>query len=188
MLASLTALVANATMSFDTYDYARALDSTERFFWGFCDDYLELVKGRAYGSQGDDAAASANRTLTAALSTLLRLFAPFLPYVTDEVWSWWQEGSIHRAAWPDADELLQHAGAGDADVLAAAAEVLGQVRRAKTDAKRSMKAPVSRVVDTAPEDTLAALRAAQGDLQDAGGIEHLDLQPGEELAVTVDLA
>src|SRR5207245_10347937 len=94
-----------ATLTFDTYDYALAHQRTESFFWRFCDDYLELVKGRRYGEQGAEGAGSANAALTAALSVLLRLFAPFLPFVTEEVWSWWQSGSIHTAPWPTAAEL-----------------------------------------------------------------------------------
>ncbi|MEY2476958.1 MAG: valyl-tRNA synthetase, partial [Actinomycetota bacterium] len=188
VLRQLAGVVDEATTAFDDYDYARALERTEAFFWSFCNDYLELVKGRAYGAQGDEAAASANRTLTLALSALLRLFAPFLPYVTDEVWSWWQQGSVHRAAWPDAGDLRSHAGDGDGLVLSVAAEVLGQVRRAKTDAKQSMKAPVRLVVVAGPEETLAAVRAAEGDLMDAGGIEKLELQPRDDLSVTVELA
>jgi valyl-tRNA synthetase len=183
MLASLTALVANATMSFDTYDYARALDSTERFFWGFCDDYLELVKARAY-----DGSASARAALAAALDTLLRLFAPHMPFVTEEVWSWWREGSVHRTSWPSSDELAAFA-AVDLTVYPAAASVLGELRKAKSEAKRSMRTEVTAAVVRAPAELRRALAPASSDVRDAGRVVgDLELADAPELAVDVTLA
>src|SRR5688500_1517744 len=110
LLTALAAIVRESTADLEQYDYARVLERTETFFWSFCDDYLELVKGRRYGDQGPDLAASANGALLTALSTMLRLFAPFLPFVTEEVWSWWREGSVHKAAWPSAEEVLAPSG------------------------------------------------------------------------------
>ncbi|WP_214111250.1 valine--tRNA ligase [Acrocarpospora catenulata] len=167
LLAGLDALVTEATEALESYDYTRALERTERFFWEFCDDYLELVKARAY-----DGDASAVAALRHALDVLLRLFAPFLPFVTEEVWSWWRDGSVHQAAWP-----RPRGWDGDPAVLAAVAEVLRQVRRAKSAAKLSMRAEVSRLEVSG--DGAALVRPAQDDLCAAGGVEEFVLEPGE---------
>jgi valyl-tRNA synthetase len=187
LLAQLAALVETATAAHEGFDYARALEVTESFFWSFCDDYLELVKTRAYG-EGDPAGTdSARATLAIALSVLHRLFAPFLPFVTEEVWSWWQEGSVHVAPWPGASEMETHAEA-DPTVLSVAAEVLGAVRREKTTHKRSMRARVARLTVTGPPATLAAVEAARGDLMDAGGVDELVVAAGDALSVEAELA
>jgi valyl-tRNA synthetase len=185
MLTALADLVDEATVAFDAYDYARALERTERFFWAFCDDYVELVKARGYGGAGDAQAASAAVSLRTALSTLLRLFAPFLAFTTEEVWSWWQEGSIHRAPWPEAAPLRL----ADARPLVyeVAATVLTAVRKEKSEQKRSLASPVARVLVRESDDRLAALRAADRDVCDAGKIAVLDTEVGEFL-VKVELA
>jgi valyl-tRNA synthetase len=184
MLRSLAGLVDEATRAFDEYDYARALQRTESFFWRFCDDYLELVKGRAYGSQGEPGAASALSALNLALSVLQRLFAPFLPYVTEEVWSWWQTGSIHLAGWPTAEEL---AGGGDELCLEVAASVLGTVRRRKSEAKRSMRAPIRAVTVRTSQARADALERVRRDVEEAGAIESLVIEPADVSEDTVEV-
>jgi len=197
MLAALDDVVRSATAGLASYDHTAALEATERFFWMFCDDYLELVKTRAYGSGAG--ASSARRALRTALSVLLRLFAPFLPFVTEEVWSWWQEGSVHRASWPEATALAsasasasaaEPGGAGDPSVLATAAAVLGQIRKAKSEAKVSMRAEAARVVVRGPGEAVDAAALSEGDLRAAGNVADLlfVLAAGGELATEVTLA
>ncbi|MEX0847662.1 MAG: valine--tRNA ligase [Ilumatobacteraceae bacterium] len=182
MLARLAKVVTGATTAFDGFDYARALEQTESFFWWFCDDYVELVKARAY--EGDPSARIALRT---ALSTLLRSFAPFLPFVTDEVWSWWQPGSVHGASWPTAADLGADAGF-DADAaLDPVSEVLALVRRAKTEAKVSQRAIVERLVVRATPVQQAAIEAAYGDLRDAGSVQSVEYSTAEQLGCEVVL-
>jgi valyl-tRNA synthetase len=187
LLAQLARLVDAATAAHEAFDYARALEVTEGFFWSFCDDYVELVKTRAYGEGTQGGAHSARATLALALSVLHRLFAPFLPFVTEEVWSWWQEGSVHRAPWPDNSEVGPHAGA-EPYVLDIAAQVLGAVRRAKTDNKLSMKARVGQVTVYGAPDVLEAVFLAQSDLVDAGGIDNLVTVEDPDMRVVVKLA
>jgi valyl-tRNA synthetase len=182
MLATLADVVATATQALDDYDHARALEVTESFFWTFCDDYLELVKERAYGQSGDAAdQASAVAALRSALDVLLRLFAPFVPFATEEAWSWSHDSSVHAAGWPTADE----AGAeGSTELLALAGRALIGIRRAKTDAKASQKTPVASAQITAPAGQLSLLEQAAGDITAVGRITDLRFAEGDELAVT----
>ena len=183
LLASLDQLVSAATDAFEDYDYARALERTEAWFWSFCDHYLELVKSRAYGEMGPERAGSARAALAGGLSVLLRLFAPFLPFVTEEVWSWWQEGSVHRATWPSPAGV-----AGDVGIYSAAIALLGDLRRAKSEAKLSPRALVERVVVVAPAEELAALRQVEDDLKVAQNITELALAGPGPRSVQVVLA
>ena len=184
MLAELANVVEEATAAFDAYDYTRALVRAEQFFWRFCDDYLELAKIRGYGERGVGPAESARLALSAALDTLLRLFAPFLPYVTEEVWSWWRAGSIHRAAWPRAAELRALIAGADATALEVASEVIGAIRKAKSEAKLSMRAEVSRVLVRADAGLLAALATVTGDLRAAGRVALIDTEAAAEPGLT----
>src|SRR4051794_7332370 len=184
MLTRLAEVVDDATRALDDFDYARALERTEAFFWWFCDDYVELVKGRAYGTQGDDQAHSAQAALRQALDVVLRLFAPFLPFVAEEVWSWWHDKSVHSESWPDTESLGVD---GDAAMLAPVSEVLAIVRRAKTEAKLSQRATVDELVLTGPAETLTAIEACRADLAEAGGIKEFTVSDGDALAAEVRL-
>ncbi|MDN5570503.1 MAG: valine--tRNA ligase, partial [Propionibacteriaceae bacterium] len=186
MLAALGRAVADATRAFEAFDYTSALEASEKFFWTFCDDYLELVKERAYGAQGSDAAASARAALALALDVQLRLFAPFMPFVTEEVWSWWQPGSVHHASWPRADELPS---AGDPGLLADVSAALIGVRGAKSQAKVSMKTPLVSATVTAPAASLDRLRAAEDDLRAVGRIQApIVWTPGDGIGVSAQLS
>ncbi len=190
MVARLAAVVAEATSGFEEYDYTRALERTEEFFWWYCDQYMELVKGRRY-EHATEASASVSRALRTALSVFHRLLAPFLPFVCEEVWSWWQEGSVHHAAWPDAEELALAAGAGGEGIeemaLAVSVDVLREVRKAKSDARLAMRAPVARVTVRDSAERLRALELGEGDLRQAGAIELLERVEDDEFAVEVEL-
>jgi valyl-tRNA synthetase len=186
----LAAVTRRCTLALEEYDHAGALEQAERLFWSFCDDYLELVKSRAYGEHGEQLAGSAVATLRLGLSVLLRLLAPFVPFATEEAWSWWQDGSIHRTAWPDADELGALAGPGDERVLLAAAAAIAAIRKAKSQARIGMKQPVRRLIATGGQADLDALLAAGVDVRAAGLVTDIELRARDtpELAHEVVLA
>ncbi|WP_028709514.1 valine--tRNA ligase [Propionicicella superfundia] len=187
MLAGLRETIAGATAAFEEYDYATALETIERNFWSFCDDYVELVKERAYGGQDAAGAASARAALLGALDVQLRLLAPFLPFVTEEVWSWFRTGSVHRASWPVVDEVTD---AGDVTLLADLATALGELRGAKSVAKVSMKTPIASAQFAGPADVVARLGAIEADLRSVGRIvgEVTWAQAGDELTAQITLA
>ncbi|MBT2247840.1 valine--tRNA ligase [Arthrobacter sp. BHU FT2] len=180
LLAQLAEVVAQSTKAFDNYDYARALQVTETFFWQFTDDYVELIKDRAYGAAGEAEQASVLAALATTLDTLLRLFAPFLPFATEEVWSWWRAGSVHRAEWPAGVAVD-----GDTTMLATVGTALSGVRKAKSEAKVKQRTEVLSATITAPESLTVQLKAGLSDLKAASNAREITLVVGDgELRVT----
>ena len=188
MLLALADVVREATVAFENYDHTKALELAEKFFWNFTDDYLELVKERAYGQGGATTAtqASAALALRKALHVMLRLFAPFLPFATEEVWGWWQKnaGSIHRSSWPTVDELTDGLDAGNHGLMELASVALFGLRKAKSDAKASMKAEVISATLQAPAAALTSVRLFESDLKAVGRIAELSLTEATEVQVT----
>jgi valyl-tRNA synthetase len=193
MLRALGSLVTESTEAFEGYDYARALQRTETFFWRFCDDYLELVKGRRYGEQGPDGARSANSALTAALSLMLRLLAPFLPFVTEEVWSWWQEGSIHRAAWPALEEIealvpdtSDTARGADERAYRWATDVLFEARKQRSEAKQPLKVWITKVTVKAEAAAVELMPIVGADLRAALRVRAFETSIGTPREIVVE--
>ena len=190
-IALLANVVNEATAAFNTYDYARALERTEAFFWTFCDNYVELVKTRAYG-EGENATEagtnSARATLSVTLSVLQRLLAPFIPFVTEEVWRWWHDGSVHVAPWPVISELGDVTPSRDSAVYEQVCEVLEAVRREKSTQKVSQKNEVELLKIDGPAELLNAIRNGETDLTNAGGVKAFELNEAATLSITVTLS
>jgi valyl-tRNA synthetase len=176
LLTNLLGLVRNATEKFEQYDYAWVLQHSEAFFWDFCDNYLELAKARKYGDRSEADAASANAAMLVALSVLTRLLAPFLPFVTEETWSWWHDDSVHMSAWPTPEELEKVLGAPseeDSRVYQRTSEILGDIRKRKTERQLSPGAPLQHVAISSPDALETMLGAAGADLQAASRAQAL---------------
>jgi len=183
----LNRVVTKATASFESYDYAGALEATESAFWLFCDHFIELVKGRAYREENEGKKQSALAALDVALRTFLQLFAPHIPYITDEIWSWrYAENgeSIHKSSWPKEVSLSE---AESPDVLMHTIDVLSEVRGAKSKANTNMKHPVSSVVLHAGSEVITSVQRAEEDLIRAGSIEKLTYSDSSEFVVHVEL-
>ncbi|NNN21338.1 MAG: valine--tRNA ligase [Acidimicrobiales bacterium] len=191
MISKLNAVIKTASESLERYDYTRALEVCENFFWNFCDDYLELVKVRAYGQDENPNVDSARFALFSILEATLKLLAPFLPFATEEVWSWWHEGSIHSNSWPDPIDVPPVTGDFEGDwVIQIVSKVLSEIRRSKSEAMLSMKAEITKCTVSANESSIKVLELAQGDLSNAGSVKDWEFKvsEGDQLLVSVELA
>ncbi|OZG62973.1 valine--tRNA ligase [Bifidobacterium lemurum] len=178
-MAKLALVVTQATEALNAYEHSKALEVIESFFWQFCDDYIELVKNRAYGTADEQGKApseaavkSARTALGLGLDAFARLLAPYLPYASEEVWSWMHEGegSVHRAAWPTAEPYAQAATGVSPEVLAWAGKAVEQLRKIKSEAKVSMKTPILSVALSAAREGVDAIKASMGDIAQAGRV------------------
>ncbi len=179
MVNELGRVITEATAAYDAYDHARALELAESFFWTFTDDYLELVKDRAYTGEGADR-TSAVTALRLAIDALVRLFAPVIPFATEEVWSWTHEGSVHTSSWPSVDELPASPNEEHNGLLSLASEALIAIRRSKTDQQVAQKMPILRATLSAP----ARLRHAESDLMAVGKIQSLSWLESDSVAIS----
>ena len=199
-LSRLVSTIENSTKSLEAFDYAQALQEVEGLFWNFCDSYLELVKTRAY--QGDASGrASAVSTLDLTLKTFLRLFAPFLPYICEEVWSWRYSDksidvsgkSIHISNWPKIDELGLENKSINSDPFDLATVLLAKIHHSKSTAQKSLKWPVNKLIVQGPDSKLSCVVDVTDDIYqagkvEAGGIEVTSCNDCQELTVSVLLA
>jgi valyl-tRNA synthetase len=185
MLAALAEVVTGATKAFESYDHTKALELTESFFWSFTDDYLELVKERAYGQNTDPAAqASAVSALRIALLAITKLLAPFIPFATEEAWSWWQEGSVHRSNWPVPEDLSAFTDNQNAALVSLSSQALMGIRKAKSDEKLSMKAEIQSLTIEASAADIDLLKQIESDLKSVGKIDEVNYKVGESLAIS----
>ncbi len=160
-IAILRATIEEATQSFENYDYTAALQRIEDTFWNFCDNYLEIVKETAYSGGHTPESRSALVGLNWSLKTFLRLFAPFMPFVTEEIWSWRYSGesaSIHTAPWPSSKEIAMVQAPENKKSFTAAVEVISLINGFKTTSQVSLRTPVEELKITGSSEDLEALK------------------------------
>ena len=198
-------MVQRATELFERYEFANALQVINEFFWNsFADNYIELVKRRARSEEDSSVRTSAVETLRLGLDVLLRLYAPFVPTITEEVWSWSFAsesgfGSIHQAAWPTENERSAAEVGGspedgpltasspvhlrldearrpkDASSFRTACSAIAAVRKAKADAGIRLGAPLSSLEIRGSASDLDQLRVVQSDVADAAGASDIEM-------------
>ncbi len=189
LIAKLTGVIKDATKHFEAFEYANALQVTEDAFWLFCDNYVELVKARAYDEQDTIGRASAVATLNWALKTFLRLFAPAMPYITEEIWSWRfskagsiRGESVHTTNWPVVDEVSEVSTENTENLLTLSAEILSSIHHAKSLAQKSLRWPVDKLIIKGQPSSCQAARLVSGDISRAGRLRNDALFFKEEVS------
>lgn len=183
---SLDQTIERSSHCLETFDYAAALDSIETRFWEFCDHYLELVKGRAYREIDVAKKRSALAGLSDTISVFLKLFAPYIPYITEEIWSWTHsadDGSIHQSSWPKKSGFIHQSD----DAFKIAIEIMSQIRSEKTAGKKSLNFPVQKVTLHCTNNQKQVIQSIQDDLMRAGTIERLEITVHKSADLVVEL-
>jgi valyl-tRNA synthetase len=183
-IAKLSDTVKAAKQSFENYDYSLALDAIETRFWDFCDNYVEIVKKRAYSEDNGSAIA----TLKLSLDTFVKLLAPFCPFITEEVyqarpWKKTTDISVHKELWTSLDGLDKLAT--DSLLYNTVSAVSTEIRKQKTLENKSQKNPVLNLTIKANEQTLTCLKGNDSDLLNVGNIVSggIDYQQAEDLSI-----
>jgi valyl-tRNA synthetase len=122
--------------------------------------------------------------LRIALLAITKLLAPFIPFATEEAWSWWQQGSVHRSVWQVSEDLAAFTGSQEASLLELASQALVGIRKAKSDEKLSMKAEISSLRIEASEADIESLKQIESDLKSVGKIDEIKYQASESLAIS----
>lgn len=188
-LAKMRTLIEKSTEAFERFDYAQSLQLTESVFWLFCDDYLELVKARAYQEKELPSGQSAIASLLLTLKIFLRLLAPSMPFITEEIWSWSfadNHSSIHKTHWPIVQEL--HHIIFEETLMDIAFDILRQVRTTKSQAQKGMKWPVESLKVSGKDDQLNLVTLAEHDLKNACSFATLEKSSSDQLLIEVTLA
>jgi len=168
LLAKLDATVESVTDRFQAYEFAKARDELRTFFWStFCDDYLEIAKQRL--SDGGD--PSTEYALVTAHRTFLKLWAPFLPHITEELWRRLYEGeeSLHTTNWPTPRGYDADLAAGEATM-----DVISGLRRYKTENGLALNATLDHAE---VYGHIGGFAAAIEDVMHVGTLQTFDGEP-----------
>ena len=191
-LQDLQKLIDEVTNCYDKFEFAQALQLSEEFFWNiYTDNYIELVKKRVFNSEGEEK-KSAVTTLRIALSVLLRIYAPVLPSITEEIWSWCfaketNTNSIHQSNWPNVLEFKKFNPPENKDSLDVAIKTIRAIRKTKTANAIGLGKPVDSIkliINTHQKDILTKI---MDDVSNAAGCYNFSFESSdsEEIEATI---